>query len=403
MASVSKKPAASVSSCKRPATSDGSTLPLSGESGAKRAKSDSNLTEANLALVPADPNNALQFKLAKLRESEEVVDSSKAEVFLNSLNTKERMSLWKAFEKERHGQGTDARAVEDAFSACKGPGSNLQKQNMLKAWVKGGLKEAAVFCKVEFDHEDRDLEEEEWIPFRQAKQWYGEAELKARLEAGALVLQYHVFGFPRLDRKPSAHCSGTLVYRRNPKDKRFVEIKKEKQSKQKINKAKTSFGAKGSGKLDLKDFKLLQDQSASDGEAQDSEPEEIKKLFGKGKGSKPKPENPDANPAADAFETASCSLGAEADSKAFGKLTKALALAKGKEAKLEKLLQFSGLEKQKQGEAKKFLASLKELAKVLDDVKKNLASKGAKKKAQDFCKKMISVLRDVDTFLKDQA
>ena len=65
MASVSKKPAASVSSCKRPATSDGSTLPLSGESGAKRAKSDSNLTEANLALVPADPQQRSAVQTGK--------------------------------------------------------------------------------------------------------------------------------------------------------------------------------------------------------------------------------------------------------------------------------------------------------------------------------------------------
>ena len=105
----------------------------------------------------------------------------------------------------------------------------------------------------------------------------------------------------------------------------------------------------------------------------------------------------------DAFQTASCSLGAEADAKAFGKLTRALALARGKETKLEKLLQFSDLGKQKQGEAKKHLASLKETCKGLDDVKKNLASKGAKKKAQDLCKKMVSNLRDVDKFMKGQA
>ena len=118
MASVSKKPAASESSLKRPASSDATALPLAGGSEVKKAKSESNLTESNLALVPAEPENALQLKLAKLRESEEAVDSSKAEVFLNSLNNKEKMSLWKAFEKKRQTSAPDARAVEDAFTGC---------------------------------------------------------------------------------------------------------------------------------------------------------------------------------------------------------------------------------------------------------------------------------------------
>ena len=52
-----------------------------------------------------------------------------------------------------------------------------------------------------------------------------------------------------------------------------MEIKKEKMAKQKINKAKTSFGAKGSGKMDLKDLRLLQDQhSCSEAEGTNSQP-----------------------------------------------------------------------------------------------------------------------------------
>ena len=159
---------------KRPAASEGSSAQKS-------------LRAEDLQLVACEGQD-LDEKIENFRQSSECGSGTQAvDEFFKNLTTNERMSIWKKFESDRNTTRAKAKEVNDAFENLKGKGSMDQKRAMLKAWLKGGLKEAAIVASLEFENTTTKAEEEEWLPLHKAKSHYGESELKARLEAGDLL------------------------------------------------------------------------------------------------------------------------------------------------------------------------------------------------------------------------
>ena len=133
---------------KRPAASEGSSAQKS-------------LRAEDLQLVACEGQD-LDEKIENFRQSSECGSGTQAvDEFFKNLTTNERMSIWKKFESDRNSTRAKAKEVNDAFENLKGKGSMDQKRAMLKAWLKGGLKEASIVASLEFENTTTKAEEEE--------------------------------------------------------------------------------------------------------------------------------------------------------------------------------------------------------------------------------------------------
>ncbi|CAE7324483.1 unnamed protein product [Symbiodinium sp. CCMP2592] len=299
------------------------------KSQSSKSAESKGFTEQNLQLLPDD---TLENKLVRFRQSCKGKPSEETDQlfkkFLQDLGPKERpWSLWKNFESER-GQlgGEQGKVVNQQYKELSGPGSDKKKKALLKTYLVSGLKDAYFQISCSFTKDFSSSDEQAYIPWKAAVDYWGLQELRARL------------------------LSGSLTARRNPKDDRLWEVSKETHTeKSTTTKSTTLTGSASTSKnkslaqvMDLKKQSLTdvgQGLDSFDGvfEADDDDEEGgldpgLKKLLGV-----KEPEKTQKN-AQDLIETASIALENEDDKKAQSKVSQALFVTKRVIAKVKKSL-----------------------------------------------------------------
>jgi predicted nucleic acid-binding Zn-ribbon protein len=183
-----------------------------------------------------------------------------------------------------------------------------------------------------------------------------------------------------------------------------VEIKKEVESQTREVNTRKSLSARASGKMSGQHTQMLVDafseedsQAGSDREAL---PAELDKFLGKKKTKDPDNKDKDKekeNKAVAAFETASQAVGVETNDKSFAKLSKALALARAQEARLDSKLKAIS-EGPKWTTGNDLRQELTSLRRQLDGLKEEADTA----KVKSLCVKIGKVLKDVDTWSSEK-
>ena len=157
--------------------------------------------------------------------------SQKIEGFLNGLNDKESMSLWKKYEKKRHVEGTQG----DYEQAVAGAGKRDKSRQSLKVFIKTGSTKSAEHRSLmaSLTNTTTHSYEQEWLSPNEALSKWGKRELQARVLAG------------------------TITCRNCPDDPRFPEFRavKEKKEDKIIDRTSHTYESRGAAdKQQMMDF-----------------------------------------------------------------------------------------------------------------------------------------------------
>ena len=189
----------------------------------------------NLMKRPAkkgDEATALtEFALQKLGGASD----NKVEAFLENLDDKEQMRLWKSFERNRQEEGEN----EIYKTTTCGTGKNRVSRALLKVWIQSGATTKNPVCQDAFLNISSKHEKgktEVWQPLHyMLNHKFGMRELKARV------------------------ISGSIEIRANPHDHRFPEFCEVTEYSKKSVSKKTSIHIKSKGEaISWNDFDQLQ-------------------------------------------------------------------------------------------------------------------------------------------------
>ena len=208
---------------------------------------------------------------------------------------------------------------------------------------------------------------------------------------------------------------GTLEWRKCKDDKRFIEVRKVKETRKKETTTRSRMSATGSGKL--------QTPSALAGLLSESEseertmPEDLEKLLGvknkdkekdlkalkdKEKEQKAlKDREKEQEKAVQACDSASVALDQTDKEKAFTKLTTAMKYASATEDKIQKKIQFGKMSSEMKQLGSKIFKSLRAITNELTPLKSNLKSASTATKAKKLCIQMAKLIKDGEKWISE--
>ena len=151
----------------------------------KKVMKSQGLTKPMKALTAQekDQNQLTEACLLKMRNA----SNQKIEGFIQGLNDKESMSLWKKYEKKRAVEGTQAEYRE----AVSGDGKIEKSRQGLKVFIKTGTTKSAEHRNLMASLTNRVTHsvEEEWLSMTEATAKYGKQELRARVLCGTILVR----------------------------------------------------------------------------------------------------------------------------------------------------------------------------------------------------------------------
>ncbi len=145
------------------------------------------LNKKNLkALEQPDGNTRqiLQVKLEEFKKKDGDFDS-----FMESLNQKQQMLLWKDFERTRQGVPAARSQWSDVTSTAGGStGLHKRKRALLHTYVKTGMKCDSNYLTMATQHVESYSQEitKKWLPWKTIEAKYGEEEALSHIRVGAI-------------------------------------------------------------------------------------------------------------------------------------------------------------------------------------------------------------------------
>ncbi len=148
------------------------------------------LNQKNLKALEQPDGNSRQVLQLKLEEFKKKAGGvQEFDSFMDSLNSKQAMLLWKDFERNRQAVPAARSQWSDVTSTAAGStGLHKRKRALLHTYVKSGMKCDSNYLTMATQHVESYSQEitKKWLPWKTIEAKYGEEEALSHIRVGAI-------------------------------------------------------------------------------------------------------------------------------------------------------------------------------------------------------------------------